>query len=258
MEKDDTNNSGMDFSKEDSTSNDDPDAASGSQDVSQNTPDDDGLTGADVDKYKQAFGLLWPDSQGTVHKDKLLEFFKSILGALYSEDMANCLIDIMNPDEGGNISMENFVHAFSLAYWTPESVAAMHNVLITNPDIIAKMFLRNLGMDMSDSEVNTIIQQAQVRATALLSAELSRSPSYSVEDKEEVHRKSGEILNSIRAKLSGMDIHALSTAGSGESGSKDPSVVSGSACHPETPLFPAVPDKMEAEDQKENQVLKTD
>uniref|UniRef100_A0A0A9YYA1 Calmodulin n=1 Tax=Lygus hesperus TaxID=30085 RepID=A0A0A9YYA1_LYGHE len=206
----------------------------------------------------------------------------------------------MNPDEDGNITMENFVHAFSLAYWTPESVAAMHNVLITNPDIIAKLadwkdVLRNLGMEMSDTEVNTIIQQAQVRATELLSAELSKSPSYSVEDKEEVHRKSGEILHSIRAKLSGMDIRELSNAGSGESGSKDPSGEinsmtaklsgmdihvlpgagsgeshstdpsgvsgpgeDGATSHPETPLFPAVPDKLEAEDQKESQVLKTD
>ncbi|XP_014248809.1 uncharacterized protein LOC106666254 [Cimex lectularius] len=163
-----------------------------------------------VEKYKEAFALLWPDGQGFVHKSKLLQFFQSVLGPLYSDEMANCLVDIMEPDENGNISLESFVQAFSLSYWTPESVAAMHEVLAANPDLVNKLadwknILGRLGMDMNDQEVASIIEQAQKGAAALLDKELAKSKDH-IPNREEVNKKSTEILDAIKQKIHLMDL----------------------------------------------------
>lgn len=56
----------------------------------------------------------------------------------------------------------------------------MHEVLKSNPDIINriadwKSILKTLGVQMTDAEVDSVIEQARARATDLLSAELDKA-----------------------------------------------------------------------------------
>lgn len=73
------------------------------------------------------------------------------------------------------------MEAFSLSHWSPETLAAMYEVLENSPDLLKgladwKSILTKLGLHMSEDEVGQLISQARKCAADLLSLQLKKEP----------------------------------------------------------------------------------